>query len=391
MRERMEKRELTETFYSTFQIPVAVRKDGKTVLLYGGDEEILEKIHRHIQERVKKNEHRITVALTEYDMYAAFLALKDGTGILVGPVHGSDVREDQMRKLCREMHLSGDAMNRALRWLGMLPVMSAESFSAAVTFLYYSMTGENAQTFFVECEEPRRPETDLFLAHASEEGTGFFDGKKDYLLSCIVNGDVEGLNRMLGGWFMLDENQFPVFAENRMKSMQISLAATILFAGQAAIRGGVPEEQVVRQNLLDYEMLFSFRTGREFMQYFKEIAMEYARMVRDSKDINARSALVRKIDHVIQEHLSERLTPTRIAEELEMNLSYLCREFKKNTGKTIGEYINERKIREAKRLLRTSDRSLMEIADLLGFSSQSYFHRVFKRMEGVTPTEYREQ
>lgn len=389
MRGSMEKRELTEKFYSAFHIPVTVRKEEKAVLIYGGEDDILYKFYQWIHGQIKRGGHRITIVVTSYHMYGAFLTLDDGVEVLAGPVHGSEIREDRLRKLCQELELSGEIRNRTLRWLGALPVMSAENFSAAVTFLYYSITGENAQVFWVECESPRRPSIDLSQV-APEEG-GIFDEKRDHILAYIEQGDVEGLNQILGGWYMLDEKQFPVFADSRMKSMQISLAAMILYGGQAAVRGGVAEDLVLSQNLLDYERLFSFRNGREFMQYFKEIAMEYARMVRDGRNINLESALVRKIDHVIQEHLWDKLTPTLIAEELEMNLSYLCREFKKNTGKTIGEYINERKISEAKRLLRATDQSLVEISDTLGFSSQSYFHRVFKKMTGVTPTEYREQ
>lgn len=389
MRGSMEKRELAEKFYSAFHIPVTVRKERKEVLIYGGEDNILDKFYRWIHSHMKRGGHRITIVVTSYHMYAACLALDDGVEVLAGPVHGSEIRADRIWQLCQELELSEEIRNQALRWLGALPVMSAENFSAAVTFLYYGMTGEDAQVFWVECESPRRPNVDL--SQIVMDAEGIFDEKRDRILTYIEQGNVEGLNQILGGWYMWDENQFPVFSDSRMKSMQISLAAMILYGGQAAVRGGVTEDLVLNQNLLDYERLFSFRNGREFMQYFKEIAMEYARMVRDSRNINLESALVRKIDHVIQEHLWDKVTPTLIAEKLGMNLSYLCREFKKNTGKTIGEYINERKISEAKRLLRATDQSLVEISDTLGFSSQSYFHRVFKRLTGYTPTEYRER
>jgi AraC-like DNA-binding protein len=72
-----------------------------------------------------------------------------------------------------------------------------------------------------------------------------------------------------------------------------------------------------------------------------------------------------------------------------MNCSYLCNHFKKETGKTITEYINELKVRESKRLLKNSKLSLIEISTRLGFSSQSYFHIVFKKHTGITPQEFR--
>ena len=71
-----------------------------------------------------------------------------------------------------------------------------------------------------------------------------------------------------------------------------------------------------------------------------------------------------------------------------MDLSYLGREFKKSTGKTITLYIQEQKIAEARRQLETTNLPLSQIAMQLNFSSQNYFHHVFKKITGVTPNQY---
>lgn len=75
---------------------------------------------------------------------------------------------------------------------------------------------------------------------------------------------------------------------------------------------------------------------------------------------------------------------------LGLNHTSLCRLFKECTGMTVGAYATGLKVKEAKRLLRATDKPLSEIAQYLGFSSQSYFQNVFKRGTGVTPGEYRE-
>lgn len=71
-----------------------------------------------------------------------------------------------------------------------------------------------------------------------------------------------------------------------------------------------------------------------------------------------------------------------------MDLSYLCRHFKENTGKTITACIHEIKIKESKRLIRTTNLTLAQIAMQMGYSSQNYFHTVFKKFTGVTPKAY---
>ncbi|MCM1223446.1 MAG: helix-turn-helix transcriptional regulator, partial [Lachnospiraceae bacterium] len=59
--------------------------------------------------------------------------------------------------------------------------------------------------------------------------------------------------------------------------------------------------------------------------------------------------------------------------------------------KSVGEYVTECRMREAKMLLKYTDKSLAEISEYLHFSSQPYFQNVFKNMYGVTPAKYRRE
>lgn len=76
-----------------------------------------------------------------------------------------------------------------------------------------------------------------------------------------------------------------------------------------------------------------------------------------------------------------------------MNLSttYLCGLFKGNTGQTINNYILEVRIHRAKLMLELSDMNINEIAKASGFSSSSYFIKVFKNTINQTPQEYRNE
>lgn len=70
---------------------------------------------------------------------------------------------------------------------------------------------------------------------------------------------------------------------------------------------------------------------------------------------------------------------------------YLSRLFKQETGYTITHYITVRRIEKAKQCLFYSRENVMEISEKCGFSDPNYFARVFKKYEGVTPSQYQQQ
>ena len=81
----------------------------------------------------------------------------------------------------------------------------------------------------------------------------------------------------------------------------------------------------------------------------------------------------------------------KMAEEFGISRQHLCSRFKKETGVSVSQYIRQEKIKEAERMLRFSDRAVSEIASVLGFSSQSHFQTIFKKVTGETPLHYRER
>ena len=77
-----------------------------------------------------------------------------------------------------------------------------------------------------------------------------------------------------------------------------------------------------------------------------------------------------------------------LAKQLGMSYSNFRRVFKKETGHAPGEYFIEMKINRAKQLL-LADKSIQEVADLLGFDSTYYFSRLFKSRTGSSPSTFR--
>ena len=102
---------------------------------------------------------------------------------------------------------------------------------------------------------------------------------------------------------------------------------------------------------------------------------------------NRQCAAVRRY---IDLHFKEPLTLEQLAEESHMNKYYLSHSFKREYGTSPINYMISRRIEESKYLLAETDLSMTQIAQLLGFSSLSYFSQVFRRTQSVSPLEYRQ-
>ena len=101
---------------------------------------------------------------------------------------------------------------------------------------------------------------------------------------------------------------------------------------------------------------------------------------------NRQCAAVRRY---IDLHYKEPLTLELLAEEAHMNKYYLSHVFKEEYGIPPINYMIDRRISESKYLLTETDLSMSQIARLLGFSSLSYFSQVFRKTQGISPMEYR--
>ena len=98
--------------------------------------------------------------------------------------------------------------------------------------------------------------------------------------------------------------------------------------------------------------------------------------------------IVTNVRKYINEHVSERLSLNEVAAVFGISPNYLSQLFSKYNDSGFSEYINICKVTEAKRLLEAENMKVYEAAEALGFESAFYFSKVFKRVEGVSPTEY---
>ncbi|MCU6794123.1 helix-turn-helix domain-containing protein [Paenibacillus sp. WQ 127069] len=117
----------------------------------------------------------------------------------------------------------------------------------------------------------------------------------------------------------------------------------------------------------------------------------YARIIEVTKAQKGQRSgnLVSLIEKYIQEHYTQDLGLEQIADEMGVSVKYVSRVFKDKTGVYLTDYINQVRIEKAKELLTRTEMKVNDIAESIGIHSRTTFLRVFKKVEGISPNEYR--
>lgn len=118
--------------------------------------------------------------------------------------------------------------------------------------------------------------------------------------------------------------------------------------------------------------------------------MQLTREFIDTQDAQNQSiSKMHNIKQWIRVHATDDISLEEIARTFGYNPQYLSHKFKQSTGETMVSYINRMRTEKAKSLLNTTQLTIDEIGMRCGFSNSKYFMRLFKKMEDLTPSEYR--
>jgi AraC-like DNA-binding protein len=121
------------------------------------------------------------------------------------------------------------------------------------------------------------------------------------------------------------------------------------------------------------------------LQKNKRLSSDYFNAVKSEATENR----INKVCQHIQKNSAKAIDLEKIASLVHLSPSAFCKFFKRATGKTFSDYVNDIRIGNACHILTESDKTIGDIAYQTGFESLTYFNRVFLKKKGVTPREFR--
>jgi len=202
----------------------------------------------------------------------------------------------------------------------------------------------------------------------------------------VKEGNVEAL-RELAPRLIVDGQG--LLSKNKLRNMRYHFIIGTAFITRFCIEGGMDKEEAYTLSDVYIRRMDELDDGADLEALHNKMVFTFAERMRKIRKGKAYSLYVRKAIDYLFNNLNKNVRVRDLAEHLGLSEKYTATLFKKETGHTVLEYLEEKRMEQACNLLAYSDYSYADIADTLSYCSQSYFTKVFKKNFGITPMEYR--
>lgn len=225
----------------------------------------------------------------------------------------------------------------------------------------------------------------LFLAQEESNFHLPYDGEMDFY-EAVKNGNFERVKETMKP---LATEGMGKLSSHPIRNLKYHLVITIALITRFCIEGGLPTETAYTLSDIYIQQLDTMNDEDSIKQLHQELIYDFAtRMQSIKKKIGLSRTVIRATEYIYN-HLNEKILLDDLSEYLDVNKSYLCELFKKETGITISSYVIKLKVEAAQKMLESSNYEASDIANYFCFSSHSHFIATFKKYTGMTPNEYR--
>lgn len=202
----------------------------------------------------------------------------------------------------------------------------------------------------------------------------------------VRRGDLEGakaiLNEILG---------YILFKHSGDNDMVISfIIELVVVMSRAAVEGGGNFEEIFTQNIKFYKTAFSINNIEELCVWIVKVLEKFTELAfKLNKENVENTNVIKKALQYINNNFNKNISLDDVAKNVNLSPTYFSRFFSKETNMKFSEYLNMVRVEESKKYLLDLKYSISDIAVMMGFSDQSYYTKVFKNYESVSPGKYR--
>ena len=317
------------------------------------------------------------------------------TALIAGPYMTAQLNQEQFIAEAEQLGLPPRLYKQMENYYINIPILP----DATALLNIFTALGETLWTEFRIEDIAIKTELPSVTAHATPEDSSRrqllldmqimqarYDSENE-LLKIVARGQTLRAERLLSGF---SPTHFIRRTSDPVRNIKNYLIVCNTLLRKAAEQGGVHPvylDEVSSDFAKRIETISSVEIAG---QLFADMVMSYCRLVR-KHTAHHYSPPVERAVLFIESDLSQGLTLREIAENLNISAGYLSTLFHKETGKTITDFVSEKRIEHAAGLLRTGSLQVQTIAQHCGIPDVNYFSKIFKRYYGLTPREYRKK
>lgn len=207
------------------------------------------------------------------------------------------------------------------------------------------------------------------------------------LMEMVAQGQTHRAEVMMAGF---SRRSFEQRLSDTLRNLKNYMIICNTLLRKAAERGGVHPIYLDSVSTDFAKKIEAIPNAEKGQGLIDDMVHTYSRLVRKHSTKHF-SPIVQKAVACIESGLSNDLSLRALAAVLNVNASYLSALFRKETGQTLTEYVNEKRMQAGAHLLRTTRLQVQTIAQHCGISDVNYFSKIFKKQYGVTPKQFRSE
>ncbi|MDO5291372.1 MAG: AraC family transcriptional regulator [bacterium] len=205
----------------------------------------------------------------------------------------------------------------------------------------------------------------------------------------VQKGDIDAITSYSVLYLPGDLKNYGKLSKDPLRNLTYHFVVLAAMLTRFCIEGGMDYEVAYNLSDLYIQTVDGCSSIKEIQDLHQKMILDYTtRMHLLFRENQYPKAIVLCLDY-IGTHLHEKITVKELALYVKKNASYLSKLFKSETGSTISDYITNAKIQASKDRLLFTDQSFSSIASDFAFASQSHFTKVFHKLTGLTPLQYR--
>lgn len=331
-----------------------------------------------------------------------FIVLPDcspKTALVTGPYTNLEITKQMLLQAAEDYDIESEILSQIEKYFTNIPVLTNESTLFAILNAFGEKLWGSLENFRIKSVHQTASKTEIeknfkhLSTHQSDDANLSIQtlemryAKENDLLDAVARGMVNKAELMLSDTSRKRPEQRISDPVRSFKNYTIILNTLLR---KAAEKGGVHPLHIDTLSSDFAKKIELINSIEACSALQKEMARSYATLVRDHS-VKQYSHPVKQIILNIEYDLTADLSLKKLSTMLSLNPSYLSALFKKETGLTLTEFVTKKRIEHAADLLSSTGLQIQTVAQQCGILDVNYFTKAFKKLYGVTPSEYRKK